>query len=485
MRKYGYLSFDILVTSLMLILALYLRNGPVLIEDGRPGDIQIFLLAHIAICLCVLPLMGTHNRLWRYTSADDMIAILISVTLIVLLMNGVLFLFNRLEIVPRSVPPIHWALSVAILCGARVAARKFYGPAQQKIAPQKKRQHVLLVGTGQIGELYLDFTKKIIPGQIAVEGFLDENINLRRRNFHQYPILGQPKELPTVLEQFMVHGIQISQVVLAQPFESLSLESKQVLLELERKGVCELVDFGKQIGPTVFASDEEEAELRQHSGAQAASFYQPTGIYPAIKRFIDVLGASVLLLLTAPLMLLTAIMVALDVGLPILFWQQRPGRYGLTFRLYKFRTMRPARRRLDEDRLAHKEGDAKRTSVIGRWIRRLRLDELPQLLHIISGEMSFIGPRPLLPDDQPENGEIRLSVRPGITGWAQVNGGDALNAEQKLILDIWYIQHMSLWLDIRILCETFLVLFKKDTPKLAAVEAARKQIHWPKDNVAA
>ena len=161
-------------------------------------------------------------------------------------------------------------------------------------------------------------------------------------------------------------------------------------------------------------------------------------------------------------MAITGVLVALDVGLPVLFWQQRPGLYGKPFRLYKFRTMRKAGRKLNEDRLAHKSGDKNRTSIIGKWIRRLRLDEFPQLFHIIVGTMSFVGPRPLLPDDQPHRGEVRLSVRPGATGWAQIHGGDALTPQEKLVLDKWYISHMSLMLDISIILRSLLVVLKED-----------------------
>jgi lipopolysaccharide/colanic/teichoic acid biosynthesis glycosyltransferase len=117
------------------------------------------------------------------------------------------------------------------------------------------------------------------------------------------------------------------------------------------------------------------------------------------------------------------------------------------------------------------EVEAHRTTAIGKFLRRVRLDELPQLLHIISGTMSFVGPRPLLPEDQPTNGELRLRVRPGVTGWAQIHGGDALSPEEKLALDRWYIAHMSFLLDLRILFRTLLAVVKDD--KLRASTALR------------
>jgi lipopolysaccharide/colanic/teichoic acid biosynthesis glycosyltransferase len=181
-----------------------------------------------------------------------------------------------------------------------------------------------------------------------------------------------------------------------------------------------------------------------------------------VKRGIDIVLGAALFVLLLPVMLFASALVAADVGFPILFWQKRPGLYGKPFRLYKFRTMRKAGRKFGEGRLAHKSGDKKRTSQIGKWIRHLRLDELPQLLHIIAGTMSFVGPRPLLPDDQPKHGEVRLSVRPGATGWAQIHGGDALEPKEKLVLDVWYIRHMSLWLDIQIMLRTLFVVLKED-----------------------
>jgi Bacterial sugar transferase len=142
------------------------------------------------------------------------------------------------------------------------------------------------------------------------------------------------------------------------------------------------------------------------------------------------------------------------VGLPVFFWQQRMGAGGRRFLLHKFRTLRTP---FDEN--GRKLTDEERLSPIGRFMRRTRLDELPQLLNILVGDMSLIGPRPLLPRDQRKNIEIRLMVRPGITGWAQVNGGVLLSPDEKEPLDEWYIRNASLWLDLRILFMTAIVFF--------------------------
>jgi len=146
-------------------------------------------------------------------------------------------------------------------------------------------------------------------------------------------------------------------------------------------------------------------------------------------------------------------LVAIDVGLPVTFWQQRPGAGGHPFKVYKFRTMGAA-----HDRHGRRIPDEKRSSAIGGFLRRTRFDELPQLYNILVGEMSFIGPRPLLPVDQPDNDMTRLLVRPGLTGWAQVNGGRDLSIKDKMVLDLWYVKNASLWLDAKILLRTVIMV---------------------------
>jgi lipopolysaccharide/colanic/teichoic acid biosynthesis glycosyltransferase len=150
-----------------------------------------------------------------------------------------------------------------------------------------------------------------------------------------------------------------------------------------------------------------------------------------------------------PLFIAVGAVVLLDIGSPVLFWQQRLGANGRRFLLYKFRTMRPP---FDWD--GNPVSADEKLTRIGHLLRETSLDELPQLLNVLVGDMSLIGPRPLLPEDQPRNSVVRLSVRPGMTGWAQVNGGKALTADQKEKLDEWYIRNASIWLDLQIVLKT-------------------------------
>ena len=175
-----------------------------------------------------------------------------------------------------------------------------------------------------------------------------------------------------------------------------------------------------------------------------------------IRRAIDI-GVVVLLLpLALPLALAAALTTALALGRPLIFRQDRAGLRGRVFALAKFRTMAPplsAARALADD--------AARTPPAGRWLRRLRLDELPQLLSILRGDMALIGPRPLLPATiaaMGRAGGVRASVRPGLTGWAQVNGNALLSDTEKLEHDIWYVRNRSALLDLEIIVRTIGVI---------------------------
>jgi lipopolysaccharide/colanic/teichoic acid biosynthesis glycosyltransferase len=173
------------------------------------------------------------------------------------------------------------------------------------------------------------------------------------------------------------------------------------------------------------------------------------------KRLFDLVTASLLLILLSPLLLCLALLVWIVHGRPVLFRQQRAGYKGKPFWIYKFRTM--TNRTAPDGSLLP---DSERLTPLGRFLRSTSLDELPELINVLRGEMSLVGPRPLfvkyLPLYSPEQMR-RHDVLPGITGWAQVNGRNAITWQQKFTLDVWYVDHRSFWLDIKIL---FLTLWK-------------------------
>ena len=183
-----------------------------------------------------------------------------------------------------------------------------------------------------------------------------------------------------------------------------------------------------------------------------ANAWRQRPVQRRLKRAGDILVAGVMLLLASPVMLVTALVVRCTMGKPVLFRQERPGFGGRPFLLRKFRTMRE---------MANAAGtaafDAQRLTPVGRFIRKLSLDELPQLFNVLRGDMSLVGPRPLLMQYLPlysPRQKRRHDVPPGITGWAQVNGRNAIDWEQKFELDVWYVENWSVWLDVRILWKT-------------------------------
>ena len=172
----------------------------------------------------------------------------------------------------------------------------------------------------------------------------------------------------------------------------------------------------------------------------------------ALKRVVDVVGASLALVVLSPLLAVVALLVRARMGTPVLFRQERPGRGGRPFTMTKFRTMTDTRGP-DGELLP----DAARLTALGRWLRRTSIDELPELLNVVHGDMSLVGPRPLLVEYLPlysAEQSRRHEVRPGITGWAQVNGRNAVTWDEKFALDVWYVDHRSTRLDLEILAKT-------------------------------
>ncbi len=172
----------------------------------------------------------------------------------------------------------------------------------------------------------------------------------------------------------------------------------------------------------------------------------------ALKRVIDVLGASTALVVLSPLLAVVAVLVRVRMGPPVLFRQLRPGREGRPFELTKFRTMTD-QRGPDGTLLP----DAQRLTALGRFLRRTSIDELPELVNVVRGDMSLVGPRPLLMEYLPRYSAEqarRHEVRPGVTGWTQVNGRNELTWDEKFALDVWYVDHRSTRLDLEILGRT-------------------------------
>lgn len=179
-----------------------------------------------------------------------------------------------------------------------------------------------------------------------------------------------------------------------------------------------------------------------------------------MKRIIDILGAGLGLLLLSPVLVLVAYKIRREMGFPVIFRQTRPGLHGKPFQMIKYRTMRDA-----IDANGRPLPDPERLTKLGRFLRSSSLDELPELWNVLKGDMSLVGPRPLLMEYLPlysPDQARRHEVRPGVTGWAQVNGRNAISWDEKFTLDVWYVDNRNLWLDLKIIWLTILKVIKRD-----------------------
>ncbi|MEG4441361.1 sugar transferase [Microcoleus sp. AT9_B5] len=199
-------------------------------------------------------------------------------------------------------------------------------------------------------------------------------------------------------------------------------------------------------------SDSQISQLNQRVNPKKAS--------QLVKWVLDRLCAAIALLVFFPAILIVAIAIYIRMGSPIVFTQPRPGKNGEVFRFYKFRTMTS-----DCDADGNLLSDEQRLTAIGQFLRKTSLDELPQLWNVLKGDMSFVGPRPLMVEYlqrySPEQAR-RHDVMPGITGWAQINGRNTISWQEKFNLDVWYVDNWSLWLDLKILFLTVWKVFKRE-----------------------
>jgi lipopolysaccharide/colanic/teichoic acid biosynthesis glycosyltransferase len=178
------------------------------------------------------------------------------------------------------------------------------------------------------------------------------------------------------------------------------------------------------------------------------------------KRALDIVISILALVIFSPIILIVTVLVRINLGSPILFCQMRPGMHHRQFKMLKFRSMKG-----DKDQAGNLLADAQRLSRFGQLLRASSLDELPGLINVLNGDMSIVGPRPLLVEYLPLYNLVqnrRHEVRPGITGWAQVNGRNTISWEQKFDYDVWYVDNQSLWLDVRIILLTVIKVIRRD-----------------------
>lgn len=430
------------------IIALALRD-PTLLYSMEGADLTspAYIFIVVAICAAVFSLLlfRLNDGMSHLFTVHDLRGVAGATGLAVAVTSVVLFTFTRLDGVPRSTPTIYALVFGGGLILIRVVHRAFARErARQSSADQVNQlRNVVIIGADRFAASIVELMASQTPRTTRVIALLDENSKFVGRAIAGVRVVGSASDLEQVLSEYEIHGVGIDQVLISTP-DALSDEVRATI---------ELICSAHEIPCTVAADAFNlwpKLEKTEDSSPERVSAELPR--YFQLKRVFDFTASIVLLILLLPVAALVSILVLIDVGAPLLFWQERLGRNGRRFLVYKFRTYRAP-----FDWRGEPVPEERRLSKIGKFVRATRLDEIPQLLNVLVGDMSLIGPRPLLPHDQPADPSTRLRVSPGITGWAQVNGGNLVTPEEKDALDIWYIDNASWSVDVRILLKTFVV----------------------------
>ena len=447
-----YLSiWDLFWALVSPILALYLRDIDIQ-SNADWSVIANYWVLSAGFAILAFFAFRLQDGMTRYFSVHEALDIAEAVLFAELMTFAVLFTLTRLDGIPRSMPLIHGLLLAAGLLAARVLVRIVSSEDNEPPEHQSRRERIILIGANRFASSFIQLLSVYAPQQQRVIAVLDEETAMIGRAISGVQVLGAPHELEAIISEFAIHGIGTDRIVIAGEADFLSAP---VLHEVER--ICKKRQIELTFLPRMLGLSERKPTTAAAVISNPVES-SPTFALPAffrLKRWIDIVGSLALIVLFFPLLVLTGVLVLLDVGPPIFFWQERLGRNGRPFLIYKFRTLKAP-----FNSTGHPTADSRRPSAVGRFLRATRLDELPQLLNVLFGEMSLIGPRPLLPEDQPTNTSLRLSVRPGISGWAQLNGAKLVTKEEKQKLDEWYVHNASLWLDLRIATMTINLLLR-------------------------
>jgi exopolysaccharide biosynthesis polyprenyl glycosylphosphotransferase len=418
---------------------------------GIVGTAPVWLVVYAALVLLLIRLRGLYSWHVRLQALDDLRAVVTATGL------AAMGLVTMRLILPGNVGDLAgqsirlWAFSAVYLGAGRIALDW----AQVKARRQgETAKPTLIVGAGRVGHLTARRLLEHPEFGLQPVGFLDKE-PLEERGL-PVPVLGASWDLERVVEQ---HGIE--QVVV-----TFSTAPSEVLLRQVKR--CDELGVSVSLVPRLFESVTERLSVEHIGGLPlvSASRHDPKGWHFALKYILDRIAAGLILLVSAPLLLLLALGTVISVGRPIFFRQPRVGLDGRRFEMLKFRSMRAADEPVVLPDLPHDtapggvERDDRRTRL-GTFLRRTSLDELPQLLNVLKGDMSLIGPRPERPDfvelferNVHRYGD-RHRVKSGITGWAQVNGlRGKTSLSDRVEWDNYYIENWSLWLDFKILLMT-------------------------------
>lgn len=470
-RPYARITWkDMLLSVAAPLLAFWLRD-PGFLSPERIDIALTYTAMSVAWSIAAMFIFQIHRSIGRYLSPAEALYILGFCATIVAGTTVTSFILSRLDTIPRSFPVLHFiTMAVAHLLVRAWSHQRNVTRSRRRLSGSvgKRNRNAIIFGCNRLAWFYIRMLDTFSDGSQKVVALLDDRPNYWGRTLSGRIVAGSHERLPALIDEYAVHGIEIDTLVVASLDES-DYESHRA--DVER--LCGELNLQILHLPHALGLREPGALMTAHDAAEAPNLPELSG-YWRVKRWIDFVVAAISCLSLVPIFALVIVAVWYDVGSPVFFWQQRIGQNGEPIYVFKFRTLRAP-----FDKNGKKLNDAERLSPCGRWIRRTRLDELPQLWNILTGEMSFIGPRPLLKIDHPEDDQLRTLVPPGITGYAQVVGGRLITSEEKSALDDWYVLNASLRVDARLVAKTvrFLILGDRRDEDLirAAIEERAKR----------
>lgn len=459
--------FDVAWGALSPALACIARHGWV---DHLDATLIYWSVAFTA-SLLTFQIFKISRPMSRFFSAPDAVEVAKACFTSVSIAGTFLFTFTRMEETPRSVPLIHFCLLVTGLMAGRSISRIRHRRRETRNLERMSNtiENIVIVGTSRLAWFYSKLIEEFSDGESRIIALLDERLSLQNRSLNGYLIVGSPLHASRIFDEYATHGVRINKMVIATLPDTLSSTAWNEILRIsrQRRIALEILPERFRLAP----SSRDISQLQYRDVRHDLLSSSDRWIWK-LKRIMDIFFAGTALLVLSPLAILVALMVLTDMGYPVVFWQQRLGRFGRPLHVYKFRTMRAL-----FDRKGRAIPELKRLSPIGQFIRATRLDEIPQLWNILTGQMSVVGPRPLLPIDQPKTCSTRLDVRPGLTGLAQISGGKLLSVEEKDAVDEHYVRRASVFLDLSILVRTVWVMVRGDRRNevLIAATLAEKQ----------
>jgi lipopolysaccharide/colanic/teichoic acid biosynthesis glycosyltransferase len=468
--------FDAAIAALSAPLAFALRDSSIA-HRAELADLLFYCLAGFACGLASLVYFRIGQIDSRFLGLDDVRQCVKAALAAAVGAAALAFMAQGLGGVPRSVPALHGLVFGVLILGVRASAESLRrGARKGAVGPAggAAPESVLVVGANEAAALYIRLSDALSGGRRRIAALLEDDPSLIGRCVRGRVVAGPVSAAPRLFAEFAVHGVVIDRIVIAYPpgaraddaYARLEPLCSERGVALERLSDAFRLPAAEEGAAPTFAQ-APAADPRAQAAAAAPAFAAQLAYWRA-RRALDVTLALIGVVLLAPVLALVALAVLIDVGLPLIFWQERVGRGGRAIFVHKFRTLGAPLSRSGRLR-----GEAERLSPIGRFLRFTRLDEAPQLFDVLRGDMSVIGPRPLLPADMPADGALRLIAPPGVTGWAQVHGGKLVSAEEKGALDAWYVRNAGPLVDLRILWLTVLAPFRGDRRDEAVLARAR------------